>query len=196
MRNLLLLRKISCRVILIIICYHFVFGGVRLFIDIGYPMGWYDNTITAFGIQLRTGILQYMSSQSPTMWYMVDFQPERQEHPERGFVGTILDNNIYDYENKMGWFYCYKTLHAYGRNGFWIIQADPFHIKLLRSPNIQAENAQKLDETIAGYNIYGDQFTVVNSESDLTREEQKAYVRVKEKAQPRIEKLKAEGLFP
>ena len=196
MINLLLLRKISCRLILIIICYHVVFGGARLFIDIGYPMGWYDNTITAFGIQLRTGILQYMSSQSPTMWYMVDFQPERQEHPEHGFVGTSLDNNVYDYEVDMGWFYQYKNLYAFGRNGFWIIQADPFHITLLRSPNIPAEDAQKLDKTIAGYNVYGDQFTVVNSESDLTREEQKAYARVKEKAQPRIEMLKEQGLFP
>ena len=49
---------------------------------------------------------------------------------------------------------------------------------------------------LTGYNVYGDQFTVVNSESDLTREEQKAYERVKEKAQPRIEMLKEQGLFP
>ena len=127
---------------------------------------------------------------------MVDFQPERQEHPERGFIGTILDNNIYDYEVEMGWFYQYKTLYSYGRNGFWIIQNDPFHIKLLRSSNIPAEDAQKLDETIAKYTVYGNQFTMLNSESNLTHEEQRAYAILKEKAQPRIETLKAQGLFP
>ena len=196
MRNLLLLRKVSVCLISLIVGYHVVFGTVRFLIDFKYPMGWYNNTIVAFGTELRIGIRHYTSSRPSSVWYMVDFQPERQEHPERGFVGTILDNNVYDYENEMGWFYCYKTLYAYGRNGFWIIQADPFHIKLLRSPNIQAENAQKLDETIAGYNIYGDQFSVVYAESDLTKEEKDAYARLKAKAQPRIEKLKAQGLFP
>ena len=196
MRNLLLLRKISCRLILIIICYHIIFGGARLFIDIGYPMGWNDNTITAFGTQLRTGILYDKSLPHLNMWYMADIQPERQSPSRSGFIGTILDNNVYDYEVEMGWFYQYKTMYAYGRNGFWIIQADPFHIKLFCNADIPEGDARELDETIAGYNIYGDQFSVVYSESDLTREEQRAYARVKEKAQPRIEKLKAEGLFP
>ena len=196
MRKLLLLRKVSFGLISLIVGYHVIFGAVRFFTDFKHPMGWYNNTITAFGIQLRTGIRHKTSSKISNMWYMVDFQPERQEHPEYGFVGTILDNNVYDYENEMGWFYCYKTLYAYGRNGFWIIQADPFHITLLRSPNIPAEDAQKLNEVIAGYNVYGNQFTEVNAESDLTKEEREAYARVKEKAQPRIEMLKEQGLFP
>ncbi len=196
MRNLVLLRKISCRLILIIICYHVIFGTVRDFIDFGYPMGWYNNTITAFGTELRIGIRHEISPQPSSMWYMVDFQPERQEHPEHGFVGTILDNNVYDYIVEMGWFYQYKTLYAYGRNGFWIIQNEPFHVKLLRNPNIPAEDAQQLDETIAGYNIYGNQFTVVQKESDLTREERNVYDLLKKKSQSRIETLKAQGLFP
>ncbi len=196
MSRMLSLKKIGLGLILLTVGYHITFSNIRAFIDFWYPMGSCDNTITAFGTQLRTGILYDKSFQLPSMWYMEDIQPERQSSSRSGFIGTILDNNVYDYENEMGWFYCYKTLYAYGRNGFWIIQADPFHIKLLRSPNIPAEDAQKLDKTIAGYNVYGDQFTLVNSESDLTREEQKAYARVKEKAQPRIEKLKAEGLFP
>ncbi len=196
MRNMLLLRKISCKLILIIICYHLIFGGARIFIDIGYPMGWYNNTITAFGTELRIGIRHKMSPQISSVWHLVDFQPEKQEHPKHGFVRTTLDYNIYDYETEMGWFYRYKTFYAYGRNGFWIIQNDPFHIKLLRNKDIPAEDAKQLDEAIAMHNIYGDQFTVVHSESDLTRDEKKAYARVKEKAQPRIETLKAQGLYP
>jgi hypothetical protein len=194
MRNLLLLRKISCRLILIIIGYHVIFGGARLFIDIGYPNGWLDDTVMAFGEELRVSV--FLSDKVKNIWKLGDIQPERQEHPKRGFVGTILDNNLYDYEAEMGWFYQYKTMYAYGRNGFWIIQANPFHIKLLRNGNIPTEDVGKLDETIAGYNCYGDQFTVVNAESDLTRDEKEAYARVKEKAQPRIETLKAQGLFP
>ena len=196
MRKLLLLRKFSYGLILLIIGYHVIFGGARILIDFGNPMGWYSNKIVAFGTQLRIGIRHKTSSQIPNVWYLLDFQPERQEHPEHGMVGTALDGNIYDYEVEMGWFYQYKNLYAYGRNGFWVIQADPFHIKLLRSENILVEDAEKLDETIAGYNCYGDQFMVVYDESDLSKEEKEAYARVKEKAQPRIETLKKEGLFP
>ena len=197
MMGLLLLKKISYGLILLIIGYHGIFGTIRFFTDIGYSAEWCNNTIVAFGTRLRVGIFQGMSSSHYlNVWYLSDVQPEKQKSPEHGFVGTILDKNIYDYEVEMGWFYQYKNLYAYGRNGFWVIQADPFHIKLLRSENIPVEDAEKLDETIAGYNCYGDQFTVVNAVSDLTRDEKEAYARVKEKAQPRIETLKKEGLFP
>ncbi len=196
MRNFLLLRKISYALILVIICYHVIFSTVRDFVDFEYPMGSYNNTIVAFGTKLRTGILYDGELPLSSVWYMADIQPERQSPSRSGFIGTILDNNVYDYIVEIGWFYQYKTLYAYGRNGFWMIQNDPFHIKLLRASNIPEEDAQKLDETIAGYNIYGDQFTVVHSESDLTREEKEAYARIKAKAQPRIETLKGQGLFP
>ena len=196
MKNLLLLRKVSFLLILIIAGYHVVFCAVRVFIDFKYPMGSYDNTITAFGMQLRTGILYDKSLPVSSTWFMSDIQPERQSSSKSDFIGTILDDNVYDYEVEMGWFYQYKNLYAYGRNGFWIIQADPFHIKLLRSSNIPAEDAQKLNEVIAGYNVYGNQFTEVNSESALTKEEREVYARVKEKAQPRIKTLKEQGLFP
>ena len=96
----------------------------------------------------------------------------------------------------MGWFYQYKIFYVYGRNGFWVIQADPFHIKLLRNQNMPSKDVRELDETIAKYNAYGNQFTVVKDESDLTVEEQKAYAHLKEKAQPRIEELKEQGLYP
>ncbi len=189
MRILLLLRKIFLAAILLTVGYHVTFGTVRVLIDFKYPNGWYDNTVAAFGEKLR--ILVFAVPQNSIVWKMVDTRPE-----ELKVKHTLIDINLYDYETEMGWFYCYKTMYAYGRNGFWIIQNNPFHIKLLRNPNIPEKDAQQLDETIAGYNIYGNQFTVVNAESDLTREEQKAYASVKEKAQPRIEKLKAEGLFP
>ncbi len=196
MRRLLLHRKTQYTLVLVIICYHVIFGVIRGLIDLTYPMTLYTDTIAAFGTELRIGIRQDISSQSSNMWYMVDFQPERQKHPERGFVGTILDNNVYDYVIEMGWFYQYKTLYAYGRNGFWIIQSDPFHIKLLRSENIPEKDSEELNETIAKYTVYGNQFTVFNAELDLTQQEKRAYALIKEKARPRIEKLKAEGLFP
>ena len=63
MKKLLLLRKISCALILLVIGYHVIFGGARILVDFGYPMGWNDNTIIAFGTQLRTGVLQDTASQ-------------------------------------------------------------------------------------------------------------------------------------
>ena len=190
------LKKICLCLVLIILSYHVVFGGCRILNDFKSPMGSADNTIVAFGNQLRTGIFQETSPQLSDSWFMVDIQPEKQIHPKSGFIDTLLDENIYDYEVEMGWFYRYKMFYVYGRNGFWMIQAEPFHIKLLRSRNIPAKDAKALDETIAKYNTNGNQFTVVNDESGLTREERKAYNRLKEKAQPRIEKLKEQGLYP
>ena len=83
-----------------------------------------------------------------------------------------------------------------GRDGFWIIQAAPFHITLLRNENIPDKDSQDLDESIAKYEKYGNQFTQVYSENELTPEEQKAYSKLKEKAQPRIQELKELGLYP
>ena len=41
-----------------------------------------------------------------------------------------------------------------------------------------------------------EQFTQVYSENELTPEEQKAYIKLQEKAQPRIQELKELGLHP
>ena len=188
------LKKIALGLILLIIGYHVIFGGARILIDFKYPNGWHDNTVVAFGEELRTEI-RYLNKYNGN-WFVADVRPEEQIHPERGFIATSLDENVYDYEVEMGWFYQYKTFYIYGRNGFWIIQADPFHIKLLRNENIPTKDAQELDKTIAQYNANENQFTVIQSESDLTKKERNAYMQLKKKAQPRIEELKAQGLYP
>ena len=188
------LKRIGLWFILLIIGYHVIFGGVRILIDFKYPNGWHDNTVVAFGKELRTEI-RYLNKYNGS-WFVADVRPEEQIHPERGFIATSLDENVYDYEVDMGWFYQYKTFYVYGRNGFWIIQAEPFHIKLLRNENISVDDERKLDETIAQYNAHENQFTVVNDESDLTKEERNAYAHLKEKAQPRIAELKEQGLYP
>ena len=47
------------------------------------------------------------------------------------------------------------------------------------------------------YNLgFNFKLTVINDESGLTWEERKAYNRLKDKAQPRIAKLKEQGLYP
>lgn len=183
------LKKICLGLILLIIGYHVIFGGIRIIIDFKYPNGWYDNTIVAFGENLR--ILVFKNQKNLLIWEMVDTRPEDTE-----LKYTELECNVYSLETKMGWFYQYKTFYIYGRNGFWIIQAEPFHIKLLRDENILVKDAQELDETIAKYNAHENQFTVVDDESNLTKEERNAYAHLKEKAQSRIEKLKEQGLYP
>ncbi len=188
------LKRIGLWFILLIIGYHVIFGGVRILIDFKYPNGWHDNTVVAFGKKLRTEI-RYLNKYNGS-WFVADVRPEEQIHPERGFITTPLDENVYDYEVDMGWFYQYKTFYVYGRSGFWIIQAEPFHIKLLRNENISVDDKRRLDETIAKYNAHENQFTVVNDESDLTIEERNAYAHLKEKAQSRIEELKEQGLYP
>ena len=110
--------------------------------------------------------------------------------------GTPLEDNVYDYEIQMGWFYQYKVLYVLGRNGFWIINADPFHITLLRNKNISPKSSKDLDEALENYEKYENQFTQTYSAAELTPEEQKAYIKLQEKAQPRIQELKELGLYP
>ena len=188
------LKKIILWSVVIFFFYHVIFGGARILIDFKYPNGWHDNTVVAFGEELRTEI-RYLDNKNG-IWFVQDIQPEKQLHPKRGFVATYLDENVYAYEVEMGWFYQYKTFYVYGRNGFWIIQADPFHITLLQNPNIPEKDARELYKTIEKYEPYGDQFTVIHSESDLTKQERKEYAKLKEKAEPRIETLKQQGLYP
>lgn len=187
-------KKIVITFIIFWVAYHVFFGAIRMLIDFKYPNGSCDNTVVAFGKNLRSVI--FSIPQGSNKWVLRDTQPEIQQPDVSGFRLTSLDENVYDYEVEMGWFYQYKTFYIYGRNGFWIIQADPFYIKLLRNQNIPSKDAQELDETIAKYNAYGNQFTAVKDESDLTVEERNAYAHLKKKAQPRIEDLKEQGLYP
>ena len=187
-------KKIVITFIIFWVAYHVFFGAIRMLIDFKYPNGSCDNTVVAFGKNLRSVI--FSIPQGSNKWVLRDTQPEIQQPDVSGFRLTRLDENVYDYEVEMGWFYQYKMFYVYGRNGFWVIQAEPFHIKLLRNQNMPSKDARELDETIAKYNAYGNQFIVVKDESDLTVEEQNAYAHLKEKAQPRIEELKEQGLYP
>ena len=182
------LKKMILWCIAVFVCYHIVFGGARILIDFKYPNGWYDNTVVAFGEKLR--IFIFMNKESK-VWEMVDTIPG-----EENIKYTPLDSNVYSFDEQMGWFYQYKTFYVYGRDGFWIIQADPFHITLLRNLHIPETDARKLDKTIAKYKPYGDQFTVIQSESDLNKQEREEFAKLKEKAKPRIEELKQLGLYP
>lgn len=187
-------KKIVITFIIFWVAYHVFFGAIRMLIDFKYPNGSCDNTVVAFGKNLRSVI--FSIPQGSNKWVLRDTQPEIQQPDVSGFRLTSLDENVYDYEVEMGWFYQYKTFYIYGRNGFWIIQADPFYIKLLRNQNMPSKDARELDETIAKYNANENQFTVVKDESDLTKEERNAYAHLKGKAQPRIEDLKEQGLYP
>lgn len=189
-------KKVIIWLLMVVLGYHAIFCAARALIDFKYPMGSYINTIIAFGPQLRIGIRYYYKPYNPSMWFLEDVQPEEQSETRSDFIATHLDSNVYDYEMEMGWFYQYKVLYVLGRDGFWIIQADPFHITLLRNENIPDKDSQDLDESIAKYEKYGKQFTQVYSENELTPEEQKAYIKLQEKAQPRIQELKELGLYP
>ena len=181
---------------MVVFGYHAIFGTARVLIDFKYPMGSNDNTIAAFGTHLRTGILYEYEPRNTHKWFLSDIQPELQSDTRSDFIATPLEDNVYDYEIQMGWFYQYKVLYVLGRNGFWIINADPFHITLLRNKNISPKSSKDLDEALENYEKYENQFTQTYSAAELTPEEQKAYIKLQEKAQPRIQELKELGLYP
>lgn len=181
---------------MVILGYHAIFGTARVLIDFKYPMGSNDNTIAAFGTHLRTGILYEYEPRNTHKWFLSDIQPGLQSDTRSDFIATPLEDNVYDYEIQMGGFYQYKVLYVLGRNGFWIINADPFHITLLRNKNISPKSSKDLDEALENYEKYENQFTQTYSAAELTPEEQKAYIKLQEKAQPRIQELKELGLYP
>ncbi len=189
-------KKVIIWLLMVILGYHAIFGAARVLIDFKYPMGSNDNTIAAFGTHLRTGILYEYEPRNTHKWFLSDIQPELQSDTRSDFIATPLEDNVYDYEIQMGWFYQYKVLYVLGRNGFWIINADPFHITLLRNKNISPKSSKDLDEALENYEKYENQFTQTYSASELTPEEQKAYIKLQEKAQPRIQELKELGLYP
>lgn len=80
------LRSICFALLLIVISYHVIFGGWRILKDFKSPMGSADNTIVAFGNQLRTGIFQEISPQLSDTWFMLDIQPEKQIHLNRALL--------------------------------------------------------------------------------------------------------------
>ena len=189
-------KKVIIWLLMVVLGYHAIFGTARVLIDFKYPMGSNDNTIAAFGTHLRTGILYEYEPRNPHKWFLSDIQPELQSDTRSDFIATPLEDNVYDYEIQMGWFYQYKVLFVLGRNGFWIINADPFHITLLRNKNISPKSSKDLDEALENYEKYGKQFTQAYSAAELTPEERKAYIKLQEKAQPRIQELKELGLYP
>ena len=189
-------KKVIIWLLMVILGYHAIFGTARVLIDFKYPMGSNDNTIAAFGTHLRTGILYEYEPRNTHKWFLSDIQPELQSDTRSDFIATPLEDNVYDYEIQMGWFYQYKVLYVLGRNGFWIINADPFHITLLRNKNISPKSSKDLDEALENYEKYENQFTQTYSAAELTPEERKAYIKLQEKAQPRIQELKELGLYP
>lgn len=189
-------KKVIIWLLMVVLGYHAIFGTARVLIDFKYPMGSNDNTIAAFGTHLRTGILYEYEPRNTHKWFLSDIQPELQSDTRSDFIATPLEDNVYDYEIQMGWFYQYKVLYVLGRNGFWIINADPFHITLLRNKNISPKSSKDLDEALENYEKYENQFTQTYSAAELTPEEQKAYIKLQEKAKPRIQELKELGLYP
>ena len=90
---------------------------------------------------------------------MADIQPERQSSERSDYIPTFLDKNVYDYMIEMGFFYQYKKFYALGYNGFWIINADPFHIELVRDRNVTEGDMEKIDNLVKSY---GEQITVIS----------------------------------
>lgn len=185
------IKKIILYLALMVAGYHIIFGGIRFLIDFKYPMGWYDNTVTAFGMHLRTGIR--WEKERTGKWIMADIQPERQSSERSDYIPTFLDKNVYDYMIEMGFFYQYKKFYALGYNGFWIINADPFHIELVRDRNLTEGDMEKIDNLVKSY---GEQITVISDASELTKKDYEAYLQLQGKAKPRIKQLKEQGLYP
>lgn len=182
------LKKIIIWLVLLFVVYHVVFGGLRMFADRQYNNRRYGNVVITFGEQLRTAV--FYDEKEPLIWKLIDVRTEDLQNP------IVLDSNIYSIQKITDYFYRDSTLYALGQNGFWIIDAEPFHISLLRNDKLPPGESEKLDEIIRTYNMNGNQFYVFPRKEYVKWWDRIHYDDMQKKAQLRIKKLKGKGLYP
>lgn len=84
---------------------------------------------------------------------------------------TVIESDVYDYELERDFFYEDQMCYVLGREGFWIIQAVPFSITVLKRDIPDEYLNKKFDHP-----IWKDvPITKLNSEKDLSKKEFKIY---------------------
>ena len=198
MKNKSKLKKWCISIFALFICYHIVSFIVFFYRGLPYVPFWLDNVQYTFGKELRTYVA-VVKDVSPRLILCDDSPEDQVELKEKhltGRVKRIIDHNIYAYEGDDGFFFTYKddVFYSYGSTGFFVIYADPFQVKLIRNESLAGEKRKIVDQDLSRYTI--DEFKLLTSTDELTKEEKAAYERLQEKAKKRIEELKNANEYP
>ena len=198
MKNKSKLKKWCISIFALFICYHIVSFIVFFYRGLPYVPFWLDNVQYTFGKELRTYVA--VINDAYPRWILCDTRQEDQlelrEKHSTGGINTILDHNIYAYEGDDGFFFTYKddVFYSYGSTGFFVIYADPFQVKLIRNESLAGEKRKIVDQDLSRYTT--DEFELLTSTDQLTKEEKAAYERLQVKAKKRIEELKSANEYP
>lgn len=198
MENKSKLKKWVIRISILFISYHIISFIVTFALGISNISFWLDNVKYTFGRNLRTDVSE-IPDKYPR-WILCDISPEDQIELKKkqltGIRAKVLDHNIYAYEGEDGFFFTYKddVFYSYGSTGFFVIYADPFKIKLIRDEKLSVERRKIIDKTLSRYSA--NEFKILTSTEQLTKEEKAAYERLQLKAQKRIAELKKANEYP
>lgn len=103
-----------------------------------------------------------------------DMNPEQWGKSTYG-VTQNLDRDAYSWEKELASFYKDQMLYISGSVGFYVIQAEPFHITLLKNPNVDLSTPEYayLAEALAQYD--STELTLLTSADELSDEDREFY---------------------
>lgn len=107
-----------------------------------------------------------------------DGRKELWDHrPEEAKKVTILDWDIHAKKSETDIFYRDTVFYSYGNAGFYVIYADPFHIKVWKNPDLGEKTEKRIEKSLKKYN--SNQLYVIQNFDELTNTEQRAYLELR-----------------
>lgn len=109
-----------------------------------------------------------------------DGRKELWDHrPEEVKKLTILDWNVHAEKSETDIFYRDTVFYSYGEAGFYVIYANPFHIKAWKNPDSGEERGKRIEKSLKKYD--SKQLQLIQDFDELTNTEQKAYLELRNK---------------
>lgn len=137
------------------------------------PGGLNENQIDVFfvGHNMNERDISILYNPERFKYEMKDVYLKKRPEIRRDPHYTVIESDVYDYEIERNLFYDDKMCYVLGREGFWIIQAVPFSITVLKRDLSDEYLNKKFDHP-----IWKDvPITKLNSEKDLSEKEFKIY---------------------
>ncbi len=137
------------------------------------PGGLSENQIAIFcvGHDISEQDIYILYNSEKSEYELKDFYHKKKTEVDTYPHSTLIESDVYDYEIERNFFDTDKMCYVLGREGFWIIQSDPFTITVLKRDLSDEYLNKKFDHP-----IWKDvSITKLNSEKDLSEKEFKIY---------------------
>lgn len=107
-----------------------------------------------------------------------DGRKELWDHrPEEVRKVTMLDWDVYAEKSETDVFSRDTVFYSYGDAGFYVIYADPFHIKVLKNQDMGEGKKERIEKSLRKYNA--NQLQLIQNLKELTNTEQRVYLELR-----------------